>query len=362
MKIKYSFRLLLASLSPMVHSAYSSEIIVDADGLCTLAHAIISANTDTATGACTAGSGEDTIILQTDVTLADLLPKINSTVIIEGNGHKIDGNYLGPVLHIASSGTVTVNRAVITGGNVACYCGANGSISYGGGIYNEGQLTLNNSAISGNGGGGIHNNMGTLTISNSTVSESKLYTLCMIAGCEGTGTGRLGDGIYMSDGGTVILRSSVVSGNFGREVFALEGTVIADSYNVFGHSGKSNANAFLGFTPGAKDVTATSDGTKPTALDAILSPLADNGGTTMTYALPVCSPAIDLDATCSAGLTTDQRGYSRPIGSGCDAGSFELDSHDGTDADPCKPAKKQMNMTSVYNLLLIHDVTQPLVH
>lgn len=346
----------------MVHSAYSSEIIVDADGLCTLAHAIISANTDTATGACTAGSGEDTIILQTDVTLADLLPKINSTVIIEGNGHKIDGNYLGPVLHIASSGTVTVNRAVITGGNVACYYESDDKIfSYGGGIYNEGQLNLNNSTVSGNLASGIYNNIGSLTISHSTVSENRLSAICMPAGYIGSGRGISG-GIYISGGGTAILRSSIVSGNFGGEIVVLEGTVVADNYNVFGHSGRSNEETFYGFTPGAKDVNATSDGTRPTALDAILSPLADNGGTTMTYALPVCSPAIDLDATCSAGLTTDQRGYSRPIGSGCDAGSFELDSHDGTGADPCKPAKKQMNMTSVYNLLLIHDATQPPVH
>lgn len=184
----------------------------------------------------------------------------------------------------------------------------------------------------------------------------------------------------MSGGGTVILRSSVVSGNvsgnFGREVFALEGTVIADSYNVFGHSGKSNANAFYGFIPGAKDVTATSDGTKPTALAAILSPLADNGGATQTYALPMCSPAVDLDATCSTVLSTDQRGYIRPVGSGCDAGSFEFDSvrsdtdGDGTpdacdncpdtsnrdqkdsNGDGIGNACEQVNMTPIYKLLL----------
>ena len=131
-------------------------------------------------------------------------------------------------------------------------------------------------------------------------------------------------------GGTTTLRSSIVSGNFGQEIVALEGTIIADSYNVFGHSGKSNAQAFSGFTPGTKDVIATSDGTKPTAMEAILSPIADNGGDTQTYALPAGSPAIDLDAACSAGFTTDQRGIVRPT-TGCDAGAYEYVAPTGVD-------------------------------
>ena len=63
----------------------------------------------------------------------------------------------------------------------------------------------------------------------------------------------------------------------------------------------------------------------PTALSAILSPLANNGGPTRTHALVPGSPALDLDATCRPDLTTDQRGYPRPetVGTGCDAGAFE---------------------------------------
>lgn len=59
---------------------------------------------------------------------------------------------------------------------------------------------------------------------------------------------------------------------------------------------------------------------------AILGPLADNGGLTKTHALVAGSPAIDLDAACSAGLSQDQRGEARPSGAGCDAGAFEFDS------------------------------------
>lgn len=356
-------------------AAQATTITVDGT-VCTLAEAITSANNDNAAGnGCADGSAEDTLILQQDVLLTAPLPEITSAVTIEGGGHKIDGNSLGFVLWIDSSGVLTLNKAVITGGSTRGYCATNGIMPSGGGVYNEGQLVLNNSTVSGNRGDGIHTNMGSLTVSNTTISESKSSAIYMVAGCEGIGSGG-GVGIYVSGGGTAILRSSVITGNFRGEIFVWEGTITADSYNVFGHSGKSNANAFYGFTPGAKDVTATSDGTKPTVLAAILSPLADNGGATQTYALPMCSPAIDLDATCSTVLSTDQRGYIRPVGSGCDAGSFEFDSvRSDTDGDgtpdacdncPATPnsdqkdsngdgignACEQVNMAPIYKLLL----------
>jgi len=56
--------------------------------------------------------------------------------------------------------------------------------------------------------------------------------------------------------------------------------------------------------------------------------LADNGGATQTHALVTDSPAIDAgdNALCSddAINSFDQRGVSRPQGSACDIGSFEV--------------------------------------
>lgn len=53
-----------------------------------------------------------------------------------------------------------------------------------------------------------------------------------------------------------------------------------------------------------------------------LGPLADNGGPTETHALPPDSPAVDAaTGDCPA---SDQRGASRPYGSACDVGAFEL--------------------------------------
>ncbi|NIO68304.1 MAG: hypothetical protein GTN71_04430, partial [Anaerolineae bacterium] len=56
--------------------------------------------------------------------------------------------------------------------------------------------------------------------------------------------------------------------------------------------------------------------------DPLLGPLADNGGDTLTHALLGGSPAIDK-GTCVAGITTDQRGVTRPQGDDCDMGAYE---------------------------------------
>jgi hypothetical protein len=57
-------------------------------------------------------------------------------------------------------------------------------------------------------------------------------------------------------------------------------------------------------------------------LDARLSPLACNGGPTMTLALLGGSPAIDAGNTAAA-PPTDQRGIPRPIGLAAEIGAFE---------------------------------------
>jgi hypothetical protein len=57
--------------------------------------------------------------------------------------------------------------------------------------------------------------------------------------------------------------------------------------------------------------------------DPLLGPLADNGGDTLTHALPGDSPAVD-QGHCMAGITTEQRGVGRPQGATCDIGAFEF--------------------------------------
>jgi cysteine-rich repeat protein len=133
------------------------------------------------------------------------------------------------------------------------------------------------------------------------------------------------------------LTRSLVAGNtagYGvQEISHERGYVTADNFNLFGHSGITTADAIYGFTPGLTDITATSDGTMPTALTDILdSVLAPNGGPTKTHNIELDSPAVDpLGIDCTP-LSTDQRGAPRPFdGDGdtvalCDIGAVEFGS------------------------------------
>ena len=70
-----------------------------------------------------------------------------------------------------------------------------------------------------------------------------------------------------------------------------------------------------------------SSSTSLAGTDPLLAPLNSNGGPTQTMALLVGSPAIDLIPPgingCGTTIATDQRGVSRPVGSGCDVGAYE---------------------------------------
>ncbi|MCI5210846.1 MAG: hypothetical protein D3910_19140, partial [Candidatus Electrothrix sp. ATG2] len=353
----------------------TANIVVDASGNCTLAEAITSANNDDgAENGCVDGFEHDTIILEKDVLLEegeDARPPITSSVTIEGQGYIIDGNGgIGYVLKISEGphdedpcigGDLTLNNATITGGNHAhsgdvttgmlnngggitnaCFgtvtlnsstVSGNTALGNGGGIFNApfASLTLNNSTVSGNrsegnGGGGICNDNGYVTLNNSTVSGNS---------AAGDGGGICSVWVHGPNpffiSTSVLLNNSLISGNTslnGNEIYQSSVPVYADSYNLFGHSDENDAEAFFGFFPGESDVNASDGGTSgtliPTALSALLAPLADNGGVTMTHALVAGSPAIDIDIGCSTGFTEDQRGQSRPVGDGCDTGSFEF--------------------------------------
>jgi uncharacterized repeat protein (TIGR01451 family) len=130
--------------------------------------------------------------------------------------------------------------------------------------------------------------------------------------------------------GTAALLRTLVSGNTaptGAEVYRY-GILTAANYNLFGHDGLNNAQAFFGFTPSGSDITATYDSTKPTALANILdTTLSPNGGPTKTHALVADNPAIDAvtGGSCPPPFT-DQRGEPRPqpAEGNCDIGAFEI--------------------------------------
>ena len=164
----------------------SVAIIVDGS-TCTLADAITAANTDTATGGCSAGSGDDTLTITSDIALTEALPAITSKITINGGDHNITGDHSFRIFEVGTAGDLTLNNATIS----------NGSAPRGGGIYNNsGALTVDNSTITNNSagggydgyGGGIYNNSGTVTVSNSTISGNSAAFLGGIFNKIGTET------------------------------------------------------------------------------------------------------------------------------------------------------------------------------
>jgi hypothetical protein len=331
---------------------------------CTLTDAIIAANTDQPSNTCPAGDGPDTIVLG-DLTpfLNVAAPQITSDVTIEGNGAVFGGFHLqvraGGALtlkHVTSAGasclnaSLSIEHSTLTGsrwgGIVAegCTVTVRHSTINGNGDGDAGHWTgglvlfvstaeVINSTISGNyskdGGGGILSHGSNVTVSNSTISNN------VTEGRTGVG----GGGILAIGGAVVTLSQSIVSGNLSSWVgpglrqdeidnrfFGPDGTgtILADDYNVIGHSGSAGihvldygGSAGIVFTPGHTDIVPGE------ALSAILGPLADNGGPTQTHALPLGSPAIDVVPAPLCEATADQRGVARPQGPGCDVGAFE---------------------------------------
>ena len=251
-----------------------------------------------------------------------------TTVTISGltiqNGNNTGGGTYGSVAGggIYNAGTLTLSNSTVSGNTVSA-TGSGYYVSvYGGGIYNAGTLALSNSTISGNTangggndyyggvtGGGIFN-AGTLTLSNSTISGNTATSANDFYGSVS------GGGI--SNGGTLTVKNSIVANNPSGGNCA--GTITSQGYNL-----SDDASCTSSFTQ-TGDLNSTAAGLDPSGLKA-------NGGPTQTIALLATSPAVDAiplspinycTDTSGNPITTDQRGVTRPQGSACDIGAFEL--------------------------------------
>jgi len=225
----------------------------------------------------------------------------------------------------------------------------------GGGLYYlNGPLTLTNSTFSGNrtpgAGGGAWLTNAPLTMSNCTFVGN--------AANDGSGGG-LGGGLYVGgDPNGSVITSSIInctfSGNRGANFASaiLNGSELTLSNSIFlnnltggPYQGNPNyqSNPYAGgtinkgsaLTVGRGNVQwpetyaaqfgpAREDWLTPDVrvADTGLLPLADNGGSTPTQALPASSPARGWGLAPGA-PPTDQRGVPRPPGAG-DAGAFQF--------------------------------------
>lgn len=251
---------------------------------------------------------------------------------------------------------LTIRRTIISN---------NTATSDGGGIYIEdtgGLLTIEDTTISGNSsgddGGGIYfydPDQGVI-IRNTTIS--------------GNIAADLGGGIYLydTDGGTFTIENCTISGNqasvggglflYGPDnSFTIRNTTITnntanlaggvyvyqfyDDFNILnsiiaGNNAPDETRDFLLGNPRALGNvennifgelaagtlnSAASDIGNQIGVDPLLSPLADNGGSTQTHAIAANSPARN-GGNAAVGTTSDQRGNLR--GDPPDIGAFEL--------------------------------------
>lgn len=185
-----------------------------------------------------------------------------------------------------------------------------------------------------------------LSLYNTTITENS-------ASVRGGGLSLLMAGA--DSGNSVVLRNTIISGNtapISKEAhfvnpdsateLDIRNSVLGSSANTYGQS----VNSLLFFI---NDNIVLTQGSNGTELRSILGPLANNGGKTMTHALPPNSPAIDqgLQSLLSGGpliffntpgcrgefvtfgfgadYRPDQRGVSRPAGDECDIGAYEYE-------------------------------------
>jgi hypothetical protein len=193
-----------------------------------------------------------------------------------------------------------------SGGGIATLCGG-GSVEvydsaivdniasrWGGGLMLTGTSVIENSTISGNranfpdaslAGGGIF------------VGAPTLVRFSTIANNGAVGAG----GVWV--GSELRLYASLLQGNAGH---ACTGAPTSLGYNIV-------SDASCNFI-----ATGDANGT-----DAMLKPLAMNGGPTPTHELGMASAAFDRVPTVDCTVSEDQRGVPRPQRKGCDAGAVE---------------------------------------
>lgn len=309
-------------------------------GVESLRQAIIDANN-------TEGADEIVFsVLSGTLTLTTGELSITDSLTIQGTGITVSGNNSTRVFNV-DDGTDEIQQVAIAGLTIT-----NGFADYGGGINNQEQTTITNSIITQNvsgpdemtlGTGGGINNRGILNLVNSTVSGNSSFTGGGIHNYSGqisiinsTVSGNLatdiGGGIY--NGGysstaeilnVTISNNSAASGgglynNTEASTLTINNTIIANSNGGdFVNNGNFTSNNNL-----------IEDGSDPNAIsgDPNLSPLQNNGGSTLTHALLEGSIAINKGSNASipSGVITDQRGQERIIDGIVDIGAYESSS------------------------------------
>ena len=238
------------------------------------------------------------------------------------------GNGNGGGITIARNASLTLADSTVTGNTAR----------EGGGINNDGTLTIERSTIDNNTadrkGGGLRDN-GTTTITNSTfvgnvasqggaisTAGSTRITHATIVRNQSTSSSSAG---VDRNGGTVRILYSIIGANTRSN-----GSAASDCSGTPELIGLNLVSDDSGCNPVGPILVAETpaNGNSPAVGPLNLGELENNGGPTATVALLDDSAALDAvaltdAATCVSGLAQDQRGSTRPFGTGCDLGAYE---------------------------------------
>jgi CSLREA domain-containing protein len=279
----------------------------------------------------------------------------------------------------ANEGSLAVTRSTITdniaasggggiGGQYAvltlteCEVSSNTGGAWGGGIYNDrGALALVRSLVSVNHageGGGVYTESGT-----DPASGAGLVSAIVNSTVAGNSATFDGGGIYQYGGlanivYTTILDNSATDGGGVISYSAADAPTNIKGSIIWNNTGNAGADDVAGMADGGGfnslgynivgaagyDVVLALEfnqaGDQVGVDPLLLSRALNQPGTTETYAVQPESPARDVTTgpcTDHNGdpLLTDQRGVSRPQGSGCDAGAYELVPPEPTFSSSC---------------------------
>jgi uncharacterized repeat protein (TIGR01451 family) len=285
------------------------------------------------------GTGESIILIDKDARLSGGWDSAFSTQM---GMTTIDGEDARRGIEVEEFARVVVERFAIVNGRGSYHGGGvynfgdltleqcivrNNRGDSGGGINNRNILTMNSSSVSsneGNTGGGIYNPSGIVYLNNSTISSntassrgSAIHTGGTLLLNNSTISGNHcryspGSGGIYNDGGYVTIQNSIIAGNTADDRPDCNGQIDSLGYNLIGN------------TLGCTFIPTTGD---LTDIDPSLTLLEDHGGFTLTHGLSPGSVAINAGnpAGCTDDqgglLSTDQRGAPR-VGV-CDIGSYE---------------------------------------
>jgi hypothetical protein len=279
-------------------------------GNCELNEAVLAAETNAAVDGCAAGSaaGPDKIVfakaLDGQTISYSSAPTFNSGEVV------LDAQFRTIVLQA----TGTADALDVFGANVTLRgIDARASTSGNGVTLVAGNLTVNNSSLQGRLGMNAFGSSSVVTINNSTVSSTETSAASDIAIRAGSST-------------SLVINNSTIVASVGKgiDMSSSSGTANVYSSIIVGATPVSGASTNSGGT-----LLATS-----TANAGLAAAVANNGGTTRTFAL-LSGAAIDGGSCAAATFPRyDQRYYfngtsgTRAVGAACDAGAFESGAQD----------------------------------